>query len=420
MQRLILFLALLPGLAQAGAMQAPVSSSDAVDRAEAALMDGDFQRAASLASNASGPQAARILGEALEAQGDLKGAASAYAEAAESASKGSAWLQKKAQSLQAAAAAAAVQPTASPTNTPTAQPTAMPTASPTPTATAVPTPQATAAVTLPATPEPTPKPSPVIDDQARLDLEKEKAELARQRQDLDDQKARLAQEREDLQKEQATKGVSRSQGLTFYVGAGAYSPKAVEKFNNTVSQQQGGSSGGDTAQVHFSVNKAVGLRWEGFAIEGEFLEQSLSYTNSQGQPQEAKVSLDMVSVGYDWAFIRRGTLLGPVELALPLRVELGQVSVASDGQNYSTGPGGPAFGLSLRCWATPRFLIEAQALYHVNIHAGGDYNGGQNGGNSGNNNGGQGNGSGSGGQQDTEDLTQEGFEARLSLGWRLF
>jgi hypothetical protein len=408
---LLLFLALIPGLARAGSAPAPVVS-DALDRAEAALMDGDFDQAASLASRAAGPEAARILGEALEAQGDLKGAAAAYAEASQGPGADSAWLQKRARSLQAAAAAA--EPTPQPTRTPSVPPTPQPTS--TPTLTAAPTLQATPSATSVASPVPTAVPSPQAtqtvsdDDKARQALEKEKLDLARERQELEDEKARMAQERRDLKK----KSFGSSQGMTFYWGGGAYWPSAIEKLNEDANQSQGGSSsGGDAARVHVSWNKVLGLRWNGFAVEGEFLEQSLAYNNSRGIPGDAKVNLNMVSFGYDWAFIRRGTLLGPLELALPLRVELGQANIEVNGQSQSTGVGGPAVGLSLRCWATPRFMIEAQGLYHYSPDGNG--HGDQNGGNGGNNNGGS-----SGGQNGTEGLAQDGFEARLSLGWRLF
>ncbi len=114
----ILFLALLPGLARAGAMQAPASSSDAVDRAEAALMDGDFERASSLVARASGPEAARILGEALEAQGDLKGAASGLRRGGPGLRSGQRLAAEREPSLAAAVAAAAASQRRSPTSMP--------------------------------------------------------------------------------------------------------------------------------------------------------------------------------------------------------------------------------------------------------------------------------------------------------------
>jgi hypothetical protein len=425
------FLFLLsPGLLRPGGlMPAAPSSTDALDRAETALMDGDFDRAASLASNASGPEAERLLGEALEAKGDLKGAAAAYADAAKDASGPAAgWLSGRAQGLQAAAQkqAEALEPSPLPTATPTAipSPTAVATAVPT----AVPTLVPTAAPTLMPSPQATPSPDleaqqkALEDEKARQEMEKEKLELLRQRQQLEDDKAKLEQEKEALQKQPVAAAPNNSQGLTFYWGGGYYQAKVVTKVNDFVrqaSQSSQSNNSGSAPQIQFPLNKAIGLRWDGFAVEGEFLDADLNYTGTGSQASNGQtdisIHLAMVSFGYDWAFIRRGTLLGPLELAIPLRLEFGQVEVDGGGLQNSSGFGGPASGLSLRCWVTPRFLMEAQALYHIN--PGGGHNGGDNGGNQGS---GGGSGSNSNVSQSIDGLSDEGFEARLNLGWRFF
>jgi hypothetical protein len=426
MRAVLAFLFLLsPGLLRPGGLPpAAQASTDALDRAETALMDGDFDRAASLASDASGPDAQRLLGEALEAQGDLKGAAAAYAAAAKDASgPAAAWLSGRAQGLQSAAQKQAEASQASPT--PLATPTAMPT--PTALATAVPTAIPTAIPTQ--VPSPLATPSPDLeaqqkaqqDEQARQELEKEKLDLLHQRQLLEDDKAKLEQEKQDLQKQPVAATPNQSQGLTFYWGGGYYEAKVVNKVNDFVKQQSQsnqGNNSGSAPQIQFPLNKSIGLRWAGFVVEGDFLDADLGYTAPGSQQQnDINIHIAMASVGYDWAFIRRGTLLGPLELAIPLRLEFGQLEVDGLGQQNSTGFGGPASGLSLRCWVTPRFMMEAQALYHVNPDGGHNNNGGDNSG------GNQGNGSGSGSNstiQSIDGLSDEGFEARLNLGWRFF
>ena len=132
------------------------------------------------------------------------------------------------------------------------------------------------------------------------------------------------------------------------------------------------------------------------------------YGSAQGY---AKFKLSLLSLGYDWAFVRRGTWLGPVELALPLRVDLGEMTVQLNNQSDSSKPGGLTLGLSLRVWATQRLLIELQGLYHMQP---GDNNNDSKGncGSGPNGCGGPNNGPAS------VSSSHDGPEGRLNIGWR--
>jgi tetratricopeptide (TPR) repeat protein len=431
MRTLVAFLCLfLQSLAWPGAA-AP--NSGALDRAEAALMDGDFQRAASLAGGVSGSEAARILGEALEAQGDLKGAAKAYARAAEDP-EAAAWLAKRAQTLEAAADKAEVAPTPVPTPVPTkavtaiATPTPPPTFTPLPSPTPIPTAQPSAVPTVVPTQARTEVPTPVTTPAPAPDaaLEKERQALAKERQALEDEKAALEQKRKAMaagyEEEKPT------QGLTLYGGVGGYWAKVVEKFNDAIRlDSQGnfnvgsGSSttgNGPSPQTGFPLSEALGLRWEGFVVEGTVLDQEISYNKPVGTgtgQSRASLNLTMISLGYDWAFVRRGGILGPVELALPLHVDFSSMNVEIGGIKQSANRGGPAFGLSLRYWVMPRLMLELEGLYHLqpgedNGGGGSDSSSAGGGGNCGNNCG------GSTGSNDTG--SQDGINARFNLGWR--
>lgn len=421
MKRGILFLFLFAaGGALAGPPAAAVrDSSDALSRAESALMDGDFQRAASIADGLSGPDAARIVGEAKEAQGDLKGAAEAYAAAAQDPNA-DAWLKSHAAALSAVVA----QPTATPK--PTQRPTQAPTSTPLPTATPTPTPVPTQAPTTAPTAVPTkvetPAPTPLTTAAPTPDssLQAEREKLAKEREELEAEKKRLKEERENLKAEPS--GMKPTQGLTFYLGGGGYWAKVVDKFNDAVRADQGTGSG-DKAQLDFPVQAAVGLRWEGFVVEYQELTGTIDYnkpTGSSTGPGHAELKSDAISFGYDWAFVKQGSWLGPVELALPLRLEFGGTNATIGNQTYETGNGGPVFGLQTRVWAWHRLMIELEAMFHVQT-GGGDPHGG----NDGSNNGGGGGSGGSGScgncsNNSNINLSREGIEARLNLGWRFF
>lgn len=440
---LALLLAIASGPLWAGSMGAPqaASGSDDLSRAEAALMDGNFEKAARLAEGESGPEAARLVGAAKEAQGDLKGAAAAYAEAAKDAEgPGAAALARKAKALGAAVATLSPRPTATavPTKAPTAAPTAVATATPTPSPTpkptevptAAPTAVPTAVPTLAATAAPTVSASlqdeqkKLEDEKAALALEKEHLALEKERQALAEEKAKLAEDRKNL--ESGKKPKSESQGLTFYLGGGIFHPKMVENLNEAIGHDQP-STNGPTARFENPMTLGLGLRWDGFVLEGSHEGAYLDY-KSGGQTRSAGYDLLMLSTGYDWALIRRGRFLGPVELALPIRLELAKMDFQYYKQQVSDVVWGPALGLSLRVWATQRFVIEAQGLYHIavdNRHDdGGDSNSGCNGCNGGGGGGGGGGGScgNCGNNNSTQDVqaNQDGIEGRLNIGWRFF
>lgn len=427
---------LLFGAAAAALAGPPASSSydssEALSRAESALMDGDFQRAASLADGLSGPEAARIVGEAREAQGDLKGAAKAYAEAAQGAAAGD-WLKGHAAALDAAAS----QPTATPK--PTRRPTQAPTATALPTATSTPTAVPTQAPTQAPTALPTPVPTPIATlapsaaPTPDSSLQAERDKLAKEREELEAEKKRLADEREKLKSD--APAPKASQGLTLFVGGGPYFADIVDKFNQAVKLDSEGmlnsgssagvnNSPGQSPSVHFPLNMAVGLRWGGFVIEYDLLQASLDYSRppvSGSGSGHAELKTDAISFGYDWAFIRRGGALGPVELALPLRAEFGGIDAKVGAQSYNSGAGGPATGLQVRYWPMQHLMIELEGLYHIQPSGGGDSGGDS----SSNGCGGCGGGSGGSGNNNGNSsggfkFSREGIEARLNLGWRFF
>ncbi len=146
----------------------------------------------------------------------------------------------------------------------------------------------------------------------------------------------------------------------------------------------------------------------------------LNTTNSQGAAGQAKVSLDMGSFGYDWAFIHAGepfwaplVELGPA----PARSEFGQATVVVDGQSSVHGGrrtrSGPELALlghapfldrgpsPLSCQTGRRNVTMAIKTATMAARAAVS-------------------GSGSNNQQSSDNLSEEGFEARLSAGWRLF
>jgi hypothetical protein len=191
-----------------------------------------------------------------------------------------------------------------------------------------------------------------------------------------------------------------TQGLTLFAGAGGFWANSLEKFNQAVRNDQGAMSG-PAAQVEFPLQEAFGLRWEGFVVEYQVLQAELNYTKPVGSttgPGRATIRTDALSGGYDWAFIRKGTLLGPVELALPLRIEWGGTDAQVGNLNYNTGNGGPAFGLQMRVWAWQRLMLELEGLYHLQPgdNSGGDSSSNCNGGCGGNGGGGGGGGSNNG------------------------
>jgi tetratricopeptide (TPR) repeat protein len=392
-----------------------------LERAEAALMDGDYRRAASLAANASGPEAARIQGEALEAQGDLQGAAKAYARAAEAADDG-AWLAKRAKVLAAAAEKAAeVTPTPQATKaatavpTPTAAPTALPSPSSVPTvipteaSTPVPTPMATQAPTDAPTAAVTAAPTP---DAA---LEKERQALAKERQALEEEKSALEKKRKAL--DAGYEEEKLTQGLTLYAGGNAYFMSVIDHLNEAVKQDVGGGSQGPVPSIEFPFGQQVGLRWEGWSLEYLHLDQGLDYqasVSSGGQPGHAQIRLSMFGLGYDWAFVRRDGWLGPVELALPLRAYFGLLELRANGEVQESHPGGPAFGLAVRYWPSRRLLLELQGLYH--IQPSGDNGGDNSDGNSCQSCSGA--GSSNSGPSSSYNMSTDGLEIRLDLGWR--
>lgn len=438
---LALFLAIASGPLWAGSMgsQPASSGSDDLARAEAALMDGNFEKAARLAEGESGPEAARIVGAAKEAQGDLKGAAAAYAEAAKDAdAPGAAALARKAKALSAAVATLSPRPsaTAVPTKAPTAAPTSAATATPTPSPTPKPTDAPTAAPTSVATAAPTAAPTvnasledqqkKLADEKAALALEKEHLELEKERQALAEEKTKLAEERQSLAKGLLPKPKGEGQGFTVYLGAGIYLPKTVEKLNDVIRADQPGVTGA-TAQFENPMTMGLGLRWDGFVLEGVHEGGTLDYKSS-GKDRHAEFDVMLLSTGYDWALIRRGRFLGPVELALPIRLELVKMDIQDYNQQGNDVKWGPAFGLSLRVWATPRLVIELQGLYHIavdGVHGGDNGDGGGNGGNCNGCNGGGGsscptcpnNGSN---QSQSVGANQDGPEGRLNIGWRFF
>jgi hypothetical protein len=253
--------------------------------------------------------------------------------------------------------------------------------------------------------------------------------LQKEREDLERQRKELEAEKDKLRKEQLAKDAgygdeeaerNRRQGLTLYGGAGVYLLASVDKLNEYV-RQDVGSGSGPVPSIKFPLDQAVGLRWGGFVLEYLHLDQGLSYkagASSGGTEHHVKISVEMLAAGYDWAFLRRGGWLGPVELALPLRVYVGESEIRANGMQQNSHPGGPAFGLAVRYWPSWRFLLELQGLYH--IQPSGDNNGGDS--NSCGSCGGSGPGPGpaSGPGSISFYPNTDGPEFRFNLGWRFF
>jgi hypothetical protein len=248
-------------------------------------------------------------------------------------------------------------------------------------------------------------------------LQKEREALAKERQALEDEKDALRKKRQAL--DAGYEEEKPTQGLTLYAGMGYYPANVVEGLNNALRFEQGASSG-PTPSMQTPLTQVLGLRWEGFVVEGSILREEINYMRSiagASTPARASINMTLFSLGYDWAFIRRGTLLGPVELALPLRAEYGLMEVDFAGTTERAHPGGPSLGLSLRVWAGHRFLIEMQGLYHIKPGNGDHGDSGDDCG------GGCGGGGGTGASNKGPTPignSQDGPEGRLNIGWRFF
>ncbi len=404
---LLLFAMALLAMRHASLLQAETN----YETARAALLAGDARRAESMLSGSGEAASLRLLGEARELQGDLKGAASAYARAAAKLGAGpeAKFLNQRAVDMQQIEAQAAAQlkstPTAQATTVPTQAPTPEPTIASTSLATAPPTRVPTTAATTQVTP-----------DAAAAEQEAARAALAKEREALEREKMALAEEKKKLAEEKvAAQGGKRrgNQGFRILAGAGSHWSEGVQVINDFANNgaQTGNSGPRAVHDIAFPYNFGIGLRWAGVLAELTMQELTAEYEAQVGlstQLRMVALRQETFGLGYDWVLFSLGSGARCTEFLLPLRLEYAHAVVNISGLEADSSNFGPALGLGFRWLMSEDFSLEGSVLYHVAM---GDsqiampdpstltY---------------------SGMNQYKSNLSQDGPEARMRLGWRVF
>jgi hypothetical protein len=347
---------------------APAASAatSAYDQAEAALADGDFKRAQSLASTAanSGDTDALLLkAETSLAIGDRAAAATALERAAKNLKPSQARvLEQRAQGLRQAAskqASQADQLASKPTKAPTAAPTPVPTTQPTvlPTMTALPT----------AAPTPDPVQARLEDEKRALEAERAKLAEERARLALETERRALEDERRQLQEERRRLAEERT--------------APTKKSASPSGLPMGGISllwawrqpdyTRDFAEISMPpMDLITKFRFEGAVLEAGIFATDLVLTvpteGMDGKHNEyISVTAPWIAVGYDvmpWA-----PQIGQARAYLPLGVRFTLNYGGMKGETYLAPTISAHTGLGLRWRISRRFGLDFSGRWNVHV-----------------------------------------------------